>query len=81
MLLQKQMSKSDIKKMYLLTNKQIDVLPFKIKEIIKYGKQHIGYAYLYDEDEVIKLAIQIHGSLENIQKKLLAKEKRKKIKL
>ena len=74
MLLQKQMCKSDIKKKYLLTNKQIDVLPFKIKDIIKHGKKHVGYAYLYDEDEVIKLAIKIHGSIENIQRKLLSKK-------
>lgn len=77
MLLQKQLCKSDIKKKYLLTEKQIDTIPFKTKDVIKYGS-HVGFAHLYDEDKVISLALQIHGSFDNIHK-LITERERKQI--
>jgi len=71
------MCKSEIKKRFLLTEKQLRDLPFEIKTITKYGA-HIGYSYLYDEDLVIKVALEKYGSMENIQTLLIAKEKKNK---
>lgn len=77
MLIHKKICKSEIKKRFLLTEKHLKDLPFEIKTIAKYGS-HVGYSCLYDEDLVIKIALEKYGSMENIQKLLIAKEKKNK---
>lgn len=79
MLLHKKICKSEIKERFLLTEKHLRDLPFEIKTITKYKcGVHSGYSYLYDEDLVIKVALEKYGSMENIQTLLIAKEKKNK---
>ncbi len=71
MLLSNYICRMDAKKRFLLTNKQIDSLPYIIKHMN--GKYKI--AYLFAISDVIKLAIELHGSIENIEWKINNKKR------
>ena len=67
----------DAKRRFLLTDKQIDSLP----HIVKHMNGRYKTAYLFAVADVIKLAIELHGSIENIEWKKLNKNQKKSSKL
>ena len=71
MLIGNQICRMEAKRRFLLTDKHFNSLPYIVKHMNgKYKK-----AYLFDITDVIKLAVEIHGSIENIEYKKLNKKK------
>jgi hypothetical protein len=66
MLLGNYICRMDAKRRFLLTDKQIDSLP----HIIKNMNGRYKTAYLFAIADVLKLALELHGSIENIEWKI-----------
>lgn len=73
MLLGNYICRMDAKKRFLLTDKQINSLPY----IVKHMNGRYKMAYLFAIADVLKLAIELHGSIENIQWKISNKKNKK----
>ena len=73
MLMGNYICRMDAKRRFMLTDKQIDSLPF----IVKHMNGRYKMAYLFAVADVLKLAIELHGSVENIEWKKEQKKSRK----
>lgn len=73
MLLGNYICRMDAKRRFLLTDKQIDSLPY----IVKHMNGRYKMAYLFAIADVLKLAIELHGSIENIEWKISNKKNKK----
>ena len=70
MLIGNQICRMEAKRRFLLTDKHFNSLPYSIKYMNgKYKK-----AYLFDISDVIKVALEVHGSIENIEYKINKKK-------
>ena len=74
MLLGNYICRMDAKKRFLLNDKQIDSLTY----IVKHMNGRYKMAYLFAIADVLKLALELHGSVENIEWKKNNKNKNKK---
>jgi hypothetical protein len=70
MLIGNQICRMEAKRRFLLTDKHFNSLQYSVKYMNgKYKK-----AYLFDISDIIKIALEVHGSIENIEYKINKKK-------